>query len=129
MRAHHELARFAVLVVEDEPILLMSAMDLAEEAGFNAYGATNADEAIHLLEEHDDIRILFTDVDMPGSMDGLRLAHAVRDRWPPVTIIVTSGHAKLSIADLPLDGTFVPKPYVPELLLRQLRNIGERLAA
>lgn len=129
MTPSDELTRFAVLVVEDEPILLMSAMDLAEDAGFKAYGATNADDAIHLLEKHADIRILFTDVDMPGSMDGLRLAHAVRDRWPPVKIIVTSGHAKLSTADLPLDGTFVPKPYVHASILRQLKTIGKRLAA
>jgi CheY-like chemotaxis protein len=80
--------RAVVLAVEDEPMVLMMAIDVITEAGFEALRAGNADEAIALLESRDDIRIIFTDINMPGSMDGLRLAHAVRGRWPPIEIIV-----------------------------------------
>ena len=79
--------RLVVLVVEDEPLLLIDAVDLVTEAGFEAIGVKSADEAIRILESRDDIRIVFTDVNMPGSMDGIRLAHAVRHRWPPIEII------------------------------------------
>jgi CheY-like chemotaxis protein len=72
-----------VLVVEDEPFVRMDAVDIVEEAGFIAAEATNADEAMRILETNPDIRIVFTDIDMPGSMDGIKLAFAVCDRWPP----------------------------------------------
>ncbi|WP_182086474.1 response regulator [Aureimonas sp. ME7] len=114
----------AVLVVEDEPLLLLDALDLVEDAGFKAYGASHADEAIRLLEGNSDIRVLFTDVDMPGAMDGLRLAHAVRDRWPPVSIIVTSGHMRPREEDLPQGGLFLPKPYPPSGVVAALTRIA-----
>lgn len=107
-------SRFAVLVVEDEPLLLLDAMDMVEDAGFIAYGAADAEEAIRMLETHPDIQVLFTDVDMAGSMDGLKLAHAVRDRWPPVSIIVASGHVRVTKEDLPANGLFFAKPYPPK---------------
>ena len=84
--------------------------------------AANADEAIAILESRADIRVVFTDIHMPGSMDGLKLAHAVRDRWPPIKIIVTSGRDRLSAGDLPDGGRFFSKPYDP-------REIGEALRA
>ena len=86
----------AVLIVEDEPLIRMGAVVLIEDAGFEVYEAGSADDAIALLEVHKEICLIFTDVDMPGSMDGLKLAHYVRGRWPPVKIIVTSGHVKVS---------------------------------
>jgi CheY-like chemotaxis protein len=70
-----------VLVVEDEMVLRMRAVDIVEDAGFTAVAAVNADEAISILEARSDISLLFTDIQMPGSMDGLKLAHAVHDRW------------------------------------------------
>ena len=85
----------AVLIVEDEPLIRMGTASLIEDAGFKVHEAGNADEAIRILELHDEIRLIFTDVNMPGSMDGLKLAHYVRGRWPPVKIIVTSGKATL----------------------------------
>jgi CheY-like chemotaxis protein len=101
-----------VLVVEDEPMLLLMASDLVEEAGFLPIRARNADEAISLLESRQDIRIIFTDVDMPpGSMNGLKLALVVRGRWPPIEIIVTSGHVQLGSEDLPERAQFHAKPY------------------
>ncbi|WP_416355945.1 response regulator [Aureimonas phyllosphaerae] len=121
-------SRIGILVVEDEPLLLLDAMDMVEDAGFKAYGATSADEAIRLLERHDDIRILFTDVDMPGSMDGLKLAHAVRNRWPPMSIIVASGHVNVSPEELPRDGLFFAKPYPPASLIRTVEAMAQRIA-
>ncbi|WP_279482272.1 response regulator [Aureimonas sp. SK2] len=120
-------SQLAVLVVEDEPLLLMDAIDLIEEAGFVAYGASNADEAIRMLERHSDIRVLFTDVDMPGSMDGLKLARAVRDRWPPVSIIVASGHVRVTKEDMPENGLFFAKPYPPKSVIAALNRIAEQV--
>ena len=118
--------RAVVLVVEDEPLMLIDAVDLVTEAGFEAIGAKNADEAIRILESRDDIRIVFTDVNMPGSMDGIKLAHAVRHRWPPIEIIVTSGLTLANVEDLlPERGVFFPKPYTPA----QVASALHRLAA
>jgi len=101
-----------VLVVEDEVLVRAVAVDMVEQAGFDVIEACDADEAIRLLECRQDIRAIFTDVQMPGSMDGLRLARAVRDRWPPVALIVTSGLANLTDDDLPAGGRFLRKPYL-----------------
>jgi len=90
-----------VLVVEDEPLLRLLAVDLVEEAGFEAVEAVDADQAVAILEPRNDIRIVFTDIDMPGSMDGMKLAAAVRDRWPPIEIIIVSGHRRPMDRDLP----------------------------
>src|SRR4051812_30277486 len=84
-----------VLVVEDETLTRTCALD----------------EAIQILESRNDIRAVFTDIQMPGSMDGLRLARVVRNRWPPVALIVTSGHVGVNDADLPTGGRFLSKPY------------------
>ena len=118
--------RPVVLVVEDEPLMLMDAVDLVTEAGFEAIGTKNADEAIRILESRADIRIVFTDVNMPGSMDGIKLAHAVRHRWPPIEIIVTSGLTLGNVEELlPERGVFFPKPYTPA----QVASALHRLAA
>jgi two-component system, response regulator PdtaR len=100
-----------VLVVEDEFLSRLHAVNLVEDAGYKAVEASNAEEAIAILEARKDIRIVFTDVDMPGTMDGLKLAHAIRTRWPPIELIVTSGHFNLSDADMPERGRFFSKPY------------------
>lgn len=101
----------AVLVVEDEILIRMAIADEIADGGFAVYEAGDADEAIRQLEAHADIGLVFTDIDMPGSMDGLKLARAVRDRWPPVKIILTSGHVTIRREELPVDGQFVAKPY------------------
>lgn len=100
-----------VLVVEDEALLRMDIVMSLESQGFTVHEASNADEAIEILDSHPDIAVMFTDIDMPGSMDGLKLAIAVRDRWPPIKIIVTSGHSNLSDDLLPVEGRFFSKPY------------------
>ena len=90
-----------VLIVEDEALVRLSARAEIEAAGFKVYEANNADEAIRILEANSDIELVFTDVDMPGSMDGVKLAHYVRTRWPPVKIIVTSGYQHVTAEQLP----------------------------
>jgi CheY-like chemotaxis protein len=115
----------AVLIVEDEPLIRMGAVSLIEDAGFEVYEAGSADAAIALLERHE-ISLIFTDVNMPGSMDGLKLAHYVRGRWPPVKIIVTSGHVNLTEESLPAGALFLPKPYDPAEITH---NVRELLAA
>jgi two-component system, response regulator PdtaR len=111
--------RGMVLIVEDEPMIRWDAEYIADKAGFDVVSARNADEAIAILESRDDIRIIFTDINMPGSMDGLKLAHAVRGRWPPIKIIVTSGYGP-TMAELPAGSLFVAKPYAAHTLVRAL---------
>src|SRR6201989_994834 len=99
-----------VLVVEDELVLRMRAADIVEDAGCFPVEAVNADEAMAILESRSDIALLFTDIQMPGSMDGLKLAHAVHKRWPPIKIILVSGQLKLADIDIPVDSRFFGKP-------------------
>jgi CheY-like chemotaxis protein len=115
--------RHKVLVVEDEPLLRMMAVDLGEDAGFEAFEAADAQEAVVLLETTPGITVLFTDIDMPGSMDGLMLAAAVRDRWPPIEIIIVSGMRKPSEDDMPGRSVFLAKPYDVQRVTDQLRKM------
>ena len=110
-----------VLVVEDEMVLRMRAVDIVEDAGFTAVEAVNADEALSILEERSDIALLFSDIQMPGSMDGLKLAHAVHERWPSIKIILVSGQVKLSDADKPMDSLFFGKPLDVKQMITELR--------
>ncbi len=100
-----------VLVVEDEPLIRMCAVDMVLDLGFEPLEAANADEAISILERRWDIQIVFTDIQMAGSMDGLQLAAFVRDRWPPINFIVVSGERKPSPSDMPKGSYFFAKPY------------------
>jgi CheY-like chemotaxis protein len=115
--------RNAVLIVEDEPILRMQAADVVEEAGFVPVEAKDADEAIVILKSRSDIVLLFTDIHMPGSIDGLKLAHFVRDRWPPIKIIVVSGRVTLSKSDMPPGGRFFGKPFEASRMVSALRSM------
>jgi CheY-like chemotaxis protein len=99
-----------ILVVEDDLLVQMELADWLAELGLTVLTADNADEAIALLDTHPEIGLLLTDIQMPGSMDGIRLAHHVAERWPPVRIIVTSGIFRTQLAALPLDSVFVAKP-------------------
>jgi len=103
----------AVLIVEDEPLVRLCAVQIVEDAGYEVVEAANADEAIVILESRKDIRVVFTDIHMPGSMDGLKLVAAVRDRWPPIKIMVTSGRHFVPEQELPEGGRFFGKPYDP----------------
>lgn len=112
-----------VLVVEDEALILLDISYQLEADGFKVHTAMNADEAIEQLTTHPDIRLVFTDIDMPGSMDGLKLAAAVRDRWPPVRIIVTSGARMVEITDLPDGSVFFGKPYDHSSVIGAMREM------
>jgi CheY-like chemotaxis protein len=111
-----------VLVVEDERLARMHAMDVIADAGFKAVEACNADEAIAILEVRPDIQVMFTEVLMPGSMNGLQLARYVRDRWPPIKIIATSGGLAVSDDQLPEGGVFLPKPYTRHRVATAIRE-------
>ena len=113
-----------MLVVEDELFSRLHAIDLIEGAGSTPrVKAANADEAIAILEARKDIRIVFTDIDMPGSMDGLKLSHAIRKRWPPIELILTSGHFDISDDELPERGRFVQSHIVMKTLLRRYATL------
>lgn len=110
-----------VLVVEDEALIRFTIADELREEGYTVLEARDADEAIRLLESHARVDLVFTDIDMPGSMDGLRLSAVIRDRWPPVRIIMTSGKAAPAAAMLPQGSCFLAKPYSPHGLLEAMR--------
>lgn len=110
------MTRPVVLIIEDEPIILALAISFVEDAGYEAITAVNADEAILILEDRTDVRMVFSDNDMPGSMNGLKLANAVRDRWPPIELILTSGR-KIDAGELPVRALFFAKPYrMPDII-------------
>jgi two-component system, response regulator PdtaR len=120
-----------VLVVEDSALIRMGVVDLIVASGFEALEASSADEAIRILEARSDIRLVFTDVSMPGSMDGIKLSHYIRDRWPPVKLIVASGKTIVDESHLPAGARFFSKPYdggaIVETMIRMLPHPnGER---
>jgi CheY-like chemotaxis protein len=117
-------SRPVVLVVEDEYLVRLYAADVIADAGFDVIQANNADEAIAFLEARKDIAVVFTDIDMPGSMDGLKLAAAVRNRWPPIELILTSGKYNPGDQGIPERGHFLPKPYHANSLARAVRNLA-----
>lgn len=99
-----------VLVVEDSPIIRMAAIDLVQSAGYEGLEARDADEAIRILESRNDVDLVFTDVQMPGTMDGIKLSHYIRNRWPPIKLIVASGASVLEESSLPFGSSFFSTP-------------------
>ena len=120
MSDHHPVS--AVLVVEDEPLVRMHGVDILKDAGFDVFEAADADEALLILGDDVEVHLLFSDVDMPGSMNGLQLAQVVHERWPHIHLLLTSGHHKLQDAEMPGSGKFVRKPWTSESLVRQIRE-------
>ena len=112
-----------VLVVEDQPLIRMSALDLVSAAGYAGIDASNADEAIRILEIRPDIRLVFTDIEMPGSMDGLQLAHLIRARYPYVHLMVASGKVMAQQNQLPAGSKFFPKPYDDDGIIDEMRRL------
>lgn len=121
-------AKTAVLVVEDEALIRLAAMELIELGGYEAIEARNADDAIRILEARTDIRLVFTDIDMPGTMDGLKLAHFIRNRWPPVRIVVASGLKIVAESQLPPGSRFFSKPYDDSSILAALAELLDQAA-
>src|SRR5712672_715754 len=115
-----------ILVVEDEMMLRMRAVDIVEDAGFTPIEAVNADEALAILESRADIALLFTDIQMPGSMDGLKLAHAVHERWPSIKIILVSGQLTPTEVEKPTNSRFFGKPLeVKQMIAEMQEMIGQ----
>jgi CheY-like chemotaxis protein len=112
--------KILVLVVEDEPIIRMNTVAMIEDAGYEVVEASNADDAIVLVEARPEIRAVFSDIEMPGSIDGLKLIHAVRKRWPPVILILASGRVAPRVDEMPSETVFLRKPYPEADLLRAL---------
>jgi CheY-like chemotaxis protein len=117
------LSDAVVLVVEDNPLILMSALDLVRTAGFEGVGASSADEAIAILEARADIRLVFTDVEMPGTIDGVKLAHYIRERWPPIHLIVASGRSIMEESQLPTGSRFFSKPYDDSTIVEEMTRM------
>ncbi|MBV1688436.1 response regulator [Novosphingobium sp. G106] len=112
-----------VLIVEDETLVRMHGVDLLEEAGFQVIEAANADDALVLLRSHNEIGLLFSDIDMPGSMNGLELARAVHAEWPSMRLLLTSGHHNLTESSIPDDGKFVGKPWTEGKLIAKVQAV------
>jgi CheY-like chemotaxis protein len=112
-----------VLVVEDDFLIRMHAAEMIADAGFDVVEAASADEAILILEDRLDITVVFTDIQMPGSMDGLKLAAAIRGRWPPIKIVATSGLVHVRQDQIPEGGRFLSKPYSTDQVVGALREL------
>jgi len=109
-----------VLVVEDEALLRFDIVGFFEERGWRVFEAGNSEEAIAILDRHGEIRVVLTDVQMPGDMDGLKLAHYVRERFPPTLLFVVSDQAPVTRDALPARATFLPKPFDLHRVMRQI---------
>ncbi len=117
-------ARRSILVVDDEPLIRINLADFFEDEGFEVFEADSAEAAILVLESHPFIRVVLTDVQMPGSMNGLKLAHFVRERFPPTLLVVASGAAKVTAAQLPEHTMFVVKPFDPRFVLDEIDRLS-----
>jgi len=112
-----------ILIVEDEALTRLSGTGIFSDAGFRLMEAANSDEALEFLEAESDVRLLFTDVNMPGTMDGLALARPVSNRWPHIGIMVVSGRSKPQPHELPAGCRFHRKPYSPDTVVRHAREL------
>ena len=123
MPLDHTLLPRVVLVVEDEMLLRMRAVGMVEDAGYTSVEAVDADEAVAILESRSDVALMFTDIQMPGSMDGLKLAHTVHERWPPIKIILVSGQLKPANIDIPADSRFYGKPLDAKEMIAEMQSM------
>lgn len=114
------MKKITVLIVEDEALIRMGTAYMLQDAGYGVVEAANADAAIWILENRTDIRVVFTDIKMPGRLCGLKLARTIFDRWPPIHLIVASGLSVPSEAEFPGMARFIRKPYAPDDILRTL---------
>ena len=113
----------SILVVDDEPIIRINLADFFADEGFEVHEAENADQAIALLAENPTIQVVLTDVQMPGSMDGVKLAHYVHERYPPTLLVVASGAVRPTVAELPTHTMFIAKPFDPRFVLGEIDRL------
>src|ERR1700692_3231336 len=121
MAFDHSSVPAVVLVVEDEMLLRMRAVDSVEDAGYTSVEAGDADEAVAILESRYDIALMFTDIQMPGSMNGRHLAHTGHERCPPIKIILVSGQLKPATIDIPADSRFHGKPLEAKEMIAEIQ--------
>ena len=116
----------SVIVVEDDALIRMVAADMLANAGFTVIEAGHAGEAVALLEAHaSGIHVLFTDIHMPGAMDGLALAHYASSHWPWIGLLIASGHAAPDMSERPAGSRFLPKPYDPDHVVAHALDLME----
>jgi CheY-like chemotaxis protein len=113
-----------ILVVEDEPFLRFLVADVLEKEGFAVAEAANAENALRVLESRRDINLVFTDIQLPGDLDGMDLVRQVQQRWPHIQMVITSGRTRPSSAEMPNEGRFIAKPYSPQDLVREISRAG-----
>jgi CheY-like chemotaxis protein len=119
MTVHHPV----ILIVEDEALVRLSAVGMLEDAGFRMIEAANGDKALELLEADSDVQLLFTDINMPGAINGLALAKRVHDRWPHIGITVASARPIQRPHELPAGSRLEQKPYSPATVVRHAREL------
>jgi two-component system, response regulator PdtaR len=129
MTARAPTRQCPVLVVEDEELLRLSVDGFLEEAGFEVIDAADADAALEILARRPDVRVLFTDIQMPGAIDGMELARRVHEHWPQVLLLITSGNSRPSTAEIADHGHFLPKPYRPDEVIREIHDLTEEASA
>jgi two-component system, response regulator PdtaR len=117
------LEKATILVVESEALIRMGTVHMLQDAGYAVLEAPNGDAAIQVLESRNDIRVVFTDIKMPGTLCGLRLARAIRNRWPPIHLIVASGLSAPTEKEFPRMARFIRKPYTAEHVLGALDEL------
>ena len=118
------LSERSILVVDDEALIRINLAAFFEDEGFQVFEAGNADEAIGILAANPSIQVVLTDVQMPGSMDGVKLAHYVHKRFPPTLLVVASGAVRLTAADLPEHSMFIAKPFDPRFVLGEIDRLN-----
>jgi DNA-binding NtrC family response regulator len=112
-----------VLVVDDDPLVRAFSVNIVKIAGYVALEAASADEATAILEDRSDIAVLFSDINLTGSISGLQLARTVSERWPPIKMILVSGKVALTASDMPSDSRFFAKPYEARSMISELRSL------
>jgi CheY-like chemotaxis protein len=110
------------LVVDDEPLILMDTSDMMSDVGYHVIEARNADDAFEFLKQHSSLKVVLTDIQMPGEIDGIKLAHHIADRWPAIKVIVASGAVSPEPGILPESATFLNKPISLEVVHQALQG-------
>jgi DNA-binding response OmpR family regulator len=129
MPARAPACQSAVLVIEDEELLRLYVDDFLEEAGFEVFDAADAAAALKIMARRPDIRVLFTDIQLPGTIDGMELARLVHDRWPDVLLLITSGNRRPSTANIIDHGHFLLKPYRRDEVIREIHDLTQEVDA
>ena len=123
------LSRLPVLIIEDEPVLRIDAIDMVERAGFEAVEASSIEDAIGILERRTDIRVVFIDLDMPRGVAGIEIAAAIRNRWPPIEIVLTAASFAKADLDLPVRAEFIAKPFRHAEVVATMRRMAGHVAS